>query len=243
MKKLINLLKKHPRQKGFTLIEMVVVIAIVVMLMIIIAPNLVKQKGHAQQKTDDAFRTTLQTQVELYKDEHPDEKMTSLEPLKSNKYLTSDQQKKLNKYSLNSDGEVIEKSKGFTVLEAIITLGIILMLTTIGVWQVKDYRQTIVFKNTIASFNTAIDQAVRVATINHEAIDVYYFNSDHYLLFNGKDYHKKVKLASQVKISAINDYSISANGHIPPKSVDFSDGKNHQRVKIQMNWGKKIAEN
>lgn len=94
---------------GFTLIEMVVVIAIVVMLLIIIAPNLVQQKNKAQTKTDAAFATTLQTQVELYNDDHPRNKLkNSLEPLKDgNQYLTSDQKKKISKYELNSEGKVV----------------------------------------------------------------------------------------------------------------------------------------
>lgn len=117
-KNLIDLLKKNRKQKGFTLIEMVIVIAIVVMLLVIIAPNLVQQKQRAQTKTDEAFRTTLQTQVELYNDEHPSKKLTSsLEDLATAKdsqgdsYLSEDQKKKLSKYRLENGKVVLINEK------------------------------------------------------------------------------------------------------------------------------------
>ena len=98
------------RQKGFTLIEMVIVIAIVVMLLIIIAPNLVHQKQNAQIRTDEAFATTLQTQVEVYNDDHPKDKLKdSLAPLANgNNYLTEKQKKNLDKYKLEN-GKVVPK--------------------------------------------------------------------------------------------------------------------------------------
>lgn len=116
-KKLVDLLRKNRRQKGFTLIEMVIVIAIVVMLLIIIAPNLVSQKQRAQSKTDEAFKTTLQTQVELYNDENPSKKLTNnLDELATAKdshgesYLSEDQKKKLSKYKLEN-GKVVINGK------------------------------------------------------------------------------------------------------------------------------------
>ena len=111
MKKLLNKIFKS-KKKGFTLIEMVIVIAIVVMLLIIIAPNLVRQKENAQRNTDKAFVTTLQTQVELYNDEHKDKKLTNdLSPLKSeSNYLTEKQKNELNKYELHN-GKVILKDE------------------------------------------------------------------------------------------------------------------------------------
>ena len=111
MKKLLNKIFKS-KKKGFTLIEMVIVIAIVVMLLIIIAPNLVHQKENAQRNTDKAFVTTLQTQVELYNDEHKDKKLTNdLSPLKSeSNYLTEKQKTELNKYELHN-GKVILKDE------------------------------------------------------------------------------------------------------------------------------------
>lgn len=108
---LINLMKKSRKQSGFTLIEMVIVIAIIVMLLIIIAPNLVNQRNHAQKKTDEAFVSTLQTQIELYQDNHPGKKVTSLDVLKDGDYLTKDQESKLGKYEIDKDGKVRQKQE------------------------------------------------------------------------------------------------------------------------------------
>lgn len=109
---LVNILAKTRKQKGFTLIEMVVVIAIIVLLVLIIAPNLMKQKGNAEDKTADAFKSTLQTQVELYKDEKnlDDSKSVTFAEMEKEDYLTKDQLKKSEKYTFAKDGTVIVKS-------------------------------------------------------------------------------------------------------------------------------------
>ena len=48
----------------------------------------------------DAFRNTILTQVELYKDDHPEKKNISLEDLEGDHYLTSDQVKKAKKNNI-----------------------------------------------------------------------------------------------------------------------------------------------
>lgn len=87
---ILNILAKSRHQQGFTLIEMVVVIAIIVVLILLIVPNLIGQKQKAEKRTSAAFETTLQTQLELYKDDHPKTQVTNFEQLKG-EYLTSDQ--------------------------------------------------------------------------------------------------------------------------------------------------------
>lgn len=106
-KYLLNLLAKRRRHKAFTLIEMVVVIAIVALLILIIAPNLALQKNRASHKTQDAFKTTLQTQVDLYDDEH--KKATSFSQLREDGYLTEKQLQKAAAYNINGKGQVVKK--------------------------------------------------------------------------------------------------------------------------------------
>ena len=108
MKKyLANIMAKRRKQEGFTLIEMVVVITIIVILILLIVPNLINQKKNAETKTADAFRTTVQTQVELYKDKYGEPK--DFEDLKKDDYLTGDQITKAKKNFTLDSGEVVEK--------------------------------------------------------------------------------------------------------------------------------------
>lgn len=104
---LIKIIHKYQNQEAFTLIEMVVVIAIVALLILIIAPNLAGQKDRANNKTQDAFRITLQTQVDLYKDEH--HKVSSFTELREAGFLTEKQLQKAEGYTINAKDEVVKK--------------------------------------------------------------------------------------------------------------------------------------
>ena len=68
MKKLKQFIIKNRQVKGFTLVEMVIVIAIIAMLILLIVPGLSKQKDRATSKTDEALRTTIETQRQLAED-------------------------------------------------------------------------------------------------------------------------------------------------------------------------------
>lgn len=91
MEKIKSILKKIKKVKGFTLIEMVIVIAIIAILILLIVPSLTKQKERAESRTDEAFRTTLQTQVEL-----SDDKNITLEDLNKDGYISDRQLKRAN---------------------------------------------------------------------------------------------------------------------------------------------------
>lgn len=78
--------KKH---SAFTLIEMVIVLFIISLLLLIIIPNVNQQKKSAESKTNHAFRTTLQTQVDMYEGQHP-----TWEILRKEHYLSDAQAKK-----------------------------------------------------------------------------------------------------------------------------------------------------
>lgn len=108
-KYLLNLIAKNRRQEGFTLIEMVVVIAIIVVLLLLMVPNLLNQKEKAEVKTSDAFKTTLQTQVEIYKDENNGKNPSEFKQLLSGDYLTQDQVNHANAKFRLENGKVEKK--------------------------------------------------------------------------------------------------------------------------------------
>lgn len=107
MKRLKNRLRKNKTIKGFTLIEMVIVIAIIAILILLIVPSLTKQKERAENRTDEAFRSTLQTQVEL-----ADDKNITLEALNKEGYISNRQLDKANEKGITIvNGHVTEAKK------------------------------------------------------------------------------------------------------------------------------------
>ncbi|MQS76886.1 competence type IV pilus major pilin ComGC [Companilactobacillus halodurans] len=83
-------------RKGFTLIEMVIVLFIISLLLLIMIPNLAAQKDHADKRSEEAFRTTLKTQAELYYENHKgeaDSETVTLGQLVKEKYITDSQEK------------------------------------------------------------------------------------------------------------------------------------------------------
>ena len=97
MKKLKQFILKNKQVKGFTLVEMVIVIAIIAMLILLIVPGLSKQKDRATSKTDEALRTTIETQRQLAEDNGDG---TSLEELVKSIFLKS-KKKDMKNYNKN----------------------------------------------------------------------------------------------------------------------------------------------
>ncbi len=85
---------KNKQVKGFTLVEMVIVIAIIAMLILLIVPGLSKQKDRATSKTDEALRTTIETQRQLAEDNGDG---TSLEELVKKEYISQKQKERYEK--------------------------------------------------------------------------------------------------------------------------------------------------
>ncbi|GKQ42992.1 competence protein ComGC [Companilactobacillus sp. RD055328] len=97
---------KKIKHKGFTLIEMVFVIFIITLLLLIVIPNLASQKEHATNKTDEAFITTLQGQVDLYEGETP-----TLKGLATSHYISDKQLKHAEEKGITIHDGIVEKGK------------------------------------------------------------------------------------------------------------------------------------
>lgn len=59
-------LAKRKERKGFTLLEMLLVVFIIAALLLLVLPNLINQQKSVTTKTDDAFVTAVQNQVTIY---------------------------------------------------------------------------------------------------------------------------------------------------------------------------------
>lgn len=61
------MMKKVENEKGFTLVEMLIVLAIISILILIAIPNVTKQSQTIDEKGCDAYMQMVQGQVEAYK--------------------------------------------------------------------------------------------------------------------------------------------------------------------------------
>ncbi|CYV46598.1 competence type IV pilus major pilin ComGC [Streptococcus suis] len=86
MKKLIEM-----KVKGFTLVEMLVVLGIISLLLLLFVPNLSQQKDAIQKKGDAAVVKVVESQMELYELEH--DKEATVEDLQQAGYITEKQAK------------------------------------------------------------------------------------------------------------------------------------------------------
>lgn len=103
---------KRKERKGFTLLEMLLVVFIIAALLLLVLPGLIKQQTSVTEKTDEAFVTTVQNQVTVYASDHQGEFPKNFDVLKTDKYLSEKQATKATKkLNLNeSTGEVSLKS-------------------------------------------------------------------------------------------------------------------------------------
>jgi len=81
------------RRRGFTLVEMTIVLFIISLLILIILPNLSGQRQRAQRIHKSAMETVVQGQVTAYLDDHAGAVTVSYADLERDHYLTPAQVK------------------------------------------------------------------------------------------------------------------------------------------------------
>ncbi|CYU95485.1 prepilin-type N-terminal cleavage/methylation domain-containing protein [Streptococcus suis] len=86
MKKLVEM-----KVRGFTLVEMLVVLGIISLLLLLFVPNLSRQKDAVQEKGNAAVVKVVESQMELYELEH--DKEATVEDLEQAGYITEKQAK------------------------------------------------------------------------------------------------------------------------------------------------------
>ena len=96
-------------EEGFTLIEMSLVLFIISALLMLFIPNVTGQQKSADETGDEAFKTVLQAQVDLYKMREDGD--VSFAAMQTEGYLNDSQAKKAAAaYTLSADGTVIKSS-------------------------------------------------------------------------------------------------------------------------------------
>ncbi|PWF99607.1 competence type IV pilus major pilin ComGC [Levilactobacillus bambusae] len=95
--------------RGFTLIEMAVVLFIISLLVLVIIPNLSSQRKRASQIHGDAMTTVVQTQVDLFQDKNQVTSLTFADLEKAG-YLTDKQVAQAKREGIEIRGsEVVQK--------------------------------------------------------------------------------------------------------------------------------------
>lgn len=100
--------------KGFTLIEMVIVLFVISVIMLLVIPNLSKSKDSIDSTGNEAFATVVQTQLDLYLMTEDSSGLTDANTftlLGTNKYLNESQVEKANLNLKVSNGVVTLKKE------------------------------------------------------------------------------------------------------------------------------------
>lgn len=84
------------KNRGFTLLEMVIVMFVIGILMLLFIPNLSQQRASIAQKGDAALVKVFETQKEVYLLDHTPKGDITPETLYNAKLITKDQYTKMN---------------------------------------------------------------------------------------------------------------------------------------------------
>lgn len=95
-------------EKGFTLIEMLIVLFVISVIMLLIIPNISENKSSIDQTGNEAFATVVQTQLDLYKmsDGATVTDATTFDVLQTKGYLNENQSKRASKTLKVDNGKV-----------------------------------------------------------------------------------------------------------------------------------------
>jgi len=94
------------KEKGFTLIEMLIVLMVISVLLLIMIPNITKHNSMINDKGCQAFVKTVQAQVKAYEMEN--DAIPTVQQLMDGKYIKSNKCPNGHTIQISSDGEVSE---------------------------------------------------------------------------------------------------------------------------------------
>ena len=86
-------MKMKTKKKGFTLIELLVCLFIIGLMILLIIPNIAKQRETAQKQSDEAIVKVIQTQQQAYMLDNKTKEIPDVQTLRDKEYITEDQKK------------------------------------------------------------------------------------------------------------------------------------------------------
>ncbi len=94
------------KEKGFTLIEMMIVLLVISILVIITIPNVTKHQGMIRSKGCDAYINMVQEQMEAYKMENETNVYPTINELQTGGYIPKSECPNGEVLTISSTGEV-----------------------------------------------------------------------------------------------------------------------------------------
>ena len=98
-------MKMKTKKKGFTLIELLVCLFIIGLMMLLIIPNIAKQRESAQEKSNAAIVRVVKAQQQAYMIDLKTNDIPTLEQLKEKGYINDSQVDAYNKAPQNLKAE------------------------------------------------------------------------------------------------------------------------------------------
>lgn len=86
-------MKMKTKKKGFTLIELLVCLFIIGLMMLLIIPNIAKQRETAQKQSDEAIVKVIETQQQAYMLDNNTRVKPDVQTLRAKEYITEEQKK------------------------------------------------------------------------------------------------------------------------------------------------------
>lgn len=96
-------------ERGFTLVEMMIVLLVIAVLLIITIPNVAKHNENINDKGCEAYKKMVQAQVQAYRIDH--NKIPTIESLSNEDYITQTNCPDGQELAVDKEGTVIVINK------------------------------------------------------------------------------------------------------------------------------------
>lgn len=137
---------------------------------------------------------------------------------------------------------IFKKTRGFTLIETVVTLAVVCLLVLMPTLYVKNIKEQVVLDNSTRQVKTTINKYLHLATVKKKSYFLSYFDNNSSIQI--KEPHKvsQVYLDKHIKVYNFDNLYISNRGTISPRTITIKNGKKEKKIKIQMTWGRMVEE-
>ncbi len=139
---------------------------------------------------------------------------------------------------------------GFTLLETVIGLGIFCLLTTVSLYNLKDYQARLEEKQSLEWFKDTFKGAFNHAYLTHHS-SKFMIDNKNTIIFDISAENKKTKEIKRKLPSTMSfnensqkEYTISSSGQASPVTITIKSTLTNKTYKytVQLGWGEIIEE-